>query len=456
MSRARRRSPAVPLTVSALLLLGGGYVVADAFDVVPGPLTTAPPVPDPAPFPVVTADPAARLVPALDPAAPVPAASDLTAASERLAADPRTGGGVGIVITDALTGEMLVDLDGDTPRTPASSVKLLVALAALDAYGPEHVLRTTVVADGPGRVVLVGGGDILLRADGSDVEGTGPARASLADLAAQTAAAVDGPVEVVVDDSLFTGPRYTPGWGGIDFDFVMPVGPLAVDAGVGTAGGYVSDPGLAAGEAFGRALADVGVEAAGEVTRGAAPDGGTELAAVSSAPMADIVAYMLSVSENSVAEVLGRLVALAGDEEPDHGGAARAVEGRLAALGVATEGIVLADVSGLLVEDQVPARTLAQAVTVALDPDRPRLHAAVAGLPVAALEGTLSDRMAGPAAGVLRAKTGTLTTAVSLTGVVLDDAGRLLVFAVVADELTLGGAGPARAAIDEWAADITH
>lgn len=453
-SRRRRGRRTAVLTVGTLLLLAGGYAAADAADVVPGVLTTEPPVPDPAPFPQPTGAPADPLLPPLDPAVPLPSAEQVTALSEELAADVRTGGDVGVVVRDALTDEVVTDLGGDEPRTPASSLKLLGAVAALDALGPGHVLRTTAVAGEPGQVVLVGGGDILLT--------DGPARthdvvghASLADLAAETARALDGQeVRVAVDDTLFSGPLYAPGWGGIDLDFVMPIQPLALDAGVSPTGGYVEDPALTAGRAFADALRAAGVAVTGEVTRAAAPDGATELAAVESAPLRDVVAHTLAVSENSVAEVLSRLVAVADGEEPTFAGAARAVLARLEGLGIDTDGVTLADTSGLLVENQVPAAVLADVTARALDPDRPDLRGAVTGLPVAALEGTLRNRMSGAAAGVLQAKTGTLISAVTLTGLVQDADGRLLVFSVVADELELGGVGPARAAIDEWAAAL--
>ncbi len=450
----RRRGRAAAATVTVLVLLAGGYAAADVADVVPGVLTTDPPVPDPAPFPRPSAVPAEPLLPTLDPDVPLPSPEALAALSQELVDDVRTGGDVGVVVRDALTAEVLVDIGGAAPRTPASSLKLLGAVAALDALGPGHVLRTTVVAGEPGQVVLVGGGDILLT-DGEarprDVVG----HASLRDLAARTAEAMEGQeVSVAVDDTLFSGPLYAPGWGGIDLDYVMPIQPLAVDAGVLPQGGYADDPALAAARAFADALRAEGVAVRGEVVRAAAPEGATELAAVESAPMRDVVAHTLAVSENSVSEVLARLVAVADGEEPSFAGASRAVLARLAALGVPTDGVTLADTSGLLVENQVPAAVLADVMATALDPQRPDLRGAVTGLPVAALEGTLSNRMHGAAAGVLRAKTGTLISAVSLTGLVLDADGRLLVFAVVADDLELGGVGPARAAIDEWAAGV--
>ena len=452
MSRRRRRRLATTVTIASVLLLGGGYVAADAADLVPGPLTTEPPVPEPLPFPEPSVDPAAPLLPALDAEVALPAAEQLTGIAEDLAGDVRTGGEVAVVVRDALTDEVLVDLDGGEPRTPASSLKLLGAVAALDALGPGHVLRTTAVAGESGDVVLVGGGDVLLTdgpAQPHDVVG----HASLADLAAAAAPALQGQeVRVSVDDSLFSGPLYAPGWGGIDLDFVMPIQPLAMNAGVSPNGGYQNDPALTAGEAFADALRAEGVDVTGEVGRATAPEDATELAAVESAPLRDVVAHTLEVSENSVAEVLSRLVAVADGEEPTFAGASRAVLARLEGLGVDTTGVTLADTSGLLIENQVPAAVLAEVTAVAME--RPDLRGAITGLPVAALEGTLSNRMHNAAAGLVRAKTGTLTTAVSLTGLLHDDAGRLLVFSVIADEVALGGVGPARAAIDEWAADV--
>jgi D-alanyl-D-alanine carboxypeptidase/D-alanyl-D-alanine-endopeptidase (penicillin-binding protein 4) len=90
--------------------------------------------------------------------------------------------------------------------------------------------------------------------------------------------------------------------------------------------------------------------------------------------------------------------------------------------------------------------------------DRPSLHPVLAGLPVAGWSGTLVDRyLAGrdrSGAGVVRAKTGTLTGVSALAGLVHDADGRLLVFAFDADRVRSTDA--ADAALDGLAAGLAR
>ena len=80
----------------------------------------------------------------------------------------------------------------------------------------------------------------------------------------------------------------------------------------------------------------------------------------------------------------------------------------------------------------------------------PNAHDFLEWLPVGAMEGTVDERYAATAAaGLLRAKTGSLTGVTSLAGIVQTADGRVLVFAVLADSMPSGQERP-RTAIDEF------
>ena len=73
---------------------------------------------------------------------------------------------VSIYVRDAGTNEVVVDLGSDTPRTPASTIKVLTTFAALDVLGPAYTWKTRAYAAGRvehgvlhGDLYLVGGGD---------------------------------------------------------------------------------------------------------------------------------------------------------------------------------------------------------------------------------------------------------------------------------------------------------
>jgi D-alanyl-D-alanine carboxypeptidase/D-alanyl-D-alanine-endopeptidase (penicillin-binding protein 4) len=144
---------------------------------------------------------------------------------------------------------------------------------------------------------------------------------------------------------------------------------------------------------------------------------------------------MLTSSDNDLAEALGRALALHAGLPPTFAGAAAAVSRQLSLLGVPMAGVRLLDASGLSHLDRVTPRTLV-AVLRLVDADS-RFAAIPAGLPVAGLTGTLADRYRRgrdrAAAGLVRAKTGTLAGVSALAGQVVDADGRLLVFAFLTD-----------------------
>lgn len=93
-------------------------------------------------------------------------------ASERLVRDAGLGGDVGFSVSDAETGEVLEARLGDTLLPPASTLKAVTAIYAIDRLGPSFRFRTEVLAAGPvtngrleGDLILKGGGDPTLDTD---------------------------------------------------------------------------------------------------------------------------------------------------------------------------------------------------------------------------------------------------------------------------------------------------
>lgn len=169
------------------------------------------------------------------------------------------------------------------------------------------------------------------------------------------------------------------------------------------------------------------------------------LATAESATVSEQVDLMLETSDNFLAEALGRMTAAASGKETTYDAATAAVRQRLGELGIATDSMQLADVSGLALENQVSARQFAEVVRAITSGPDPALRSALDGFPVAGLTGTLNDRYGDAStaggAGLVRAKTGTLNTVIALSGYVVDADGRLLVFSFIGNGLDPGAAG---------------
>ncbi|MFI6702668.1 D-alanyl-D-alanine carboxypeptidase/D-alanyl-D-alanine-endopeptidase [Streptomyces sp. NPDC050509] len=332
-------------------------------------------------------------------------------------------------VVDTATGEVLYGKGAATPMTPASTVKIATMVAALSALGPDHRIATTVMATPDQRkLTLVGGGDATLD------------RKRLGALAGDTARALRDSgitkVELHYDTSLYSGPREHPIGPN---DNIAPVVPLM--AGQGRLDKSTTGPaprsGNPAGDAartFAHLLRERGVRTARPPAAGKPAKGAEPLARTYSAPLADLVERALTESDNDIAESLARQTAIAAGEPASFAGAGRAVGAELTKLRLPLKGTRFADGSGLNRKDKASAALLTALLTRAADPDRPELRPVLTGLPVAGFTGTLRGRYGGtpPAAGLIRAKTGTLTGVDALAGTVVDGEGRLLAFAFLA------------------------
>ena len=389
-------------------------------------------------------------------------ATGVTAALSGLLGSSALGAHVGAVVDDLSSGQVLLSRQGGSAFAPASTAKLAVATAALDVLGPAARLTTRVVA-GPTRssVVLVGGGDPTLAAGRPPASGY-PQPATLASLAAETARALRArgvhAVHLRYDASLFTGPEMAPGWPAsyVSTGDITPIESLEVDQGRLTASGAPQDaddpgnyrprtltPAADAAGAFASLLSGHGIRVVGPVAPAAAPRRSAMIAAVSSPPLAEIIEQMLTESNNVIAENLARQVAIATGRTASFSGAAAAEAAVLRRLGIS--GITLVDGSGLSPLDQITPNTLVHLVRLAAAPHHPELRPVITGLPVAGFSGTLApggsvfNALGPPALGVVRAKTGNLSTVVSLAGIAYARNGHVLVFAFMADQLPRAG-----------------
>ena len=414
----------------------------------------------------------------LSDAAPVPAGAALAAQLNETLKPDGAGTFTGIV-QDAATGQVLFERAADDARIPASNMKLLTAGAALRVLGPDRRFSTRVVAGPtPGSVVLTGGGDVLLGA-GESAPGAVLGRAGLATLAQATVDAlqadgVTGAVSVQLDDSLFSGPSLNQAWSPEDVAAgeMAPLFPLALNSArfdpAKTTGPRPQDAAMTAAEAFAARLTAAAATAGLSVTPGVArvqPGDAPEsehgkdsarakvLAEVQSATVGQQVDLMLQTSDNYLAEVLGRMTALGAGRPGSGEDAIAAVLQQVQDMGIPTDALRAADVSGLALANRVSARQLTDVVRAMTSGADTRLRAALSGFPVAGLTGTLGGRYTDAAsaagAGLVRAKTGTLNTVIALSGYVVDADGRLLVFSFVGNGLTPGAAN--RAALDRSA-----
>ena len=198
----------------------------------------------------------------------------------------------------------------------------------------------------------------------------------------------------------------------------------------------VPDPPRFLLEAFRLALAVEGIEVRGDVRVGSTPTatwspGAPGLHVVhQSAPIGDIAVRFLKESQNLYGEAL--LHALVAGPSTSLAERRVAVAQALAALGVPTDDMQVADGSGLSRRNFLTPRLL---VTLLRALDAPTHRAAVRrALPVAGVDGTLETRMAGtPCQGRVWAKTGTLSHARALSGYLQTGSGREIVFSVLAN-----------------------
>ncbi len=378
---------------------------------------------------------------------------------------------LGVHVRALDSGDALIDQGGDLALNPASNHKLLTSIAALELLGPDYRFATTVALDGDA-LVLRGGGDPSLQTE--DLQRLAAAVRDQLDVA--------GVHRIVIDDGMFSDERVGPGYDdpeGPGYSYLAPSGALSVQwntievtlaahagavevfvdppcahvvvdnhaqlgrgeptivteaAGertrvridgklrrgeVHTQRRRVADPGRFAASVFAAALAP---ERSLPIERGTASAAALPIAEHRSAPLLEVLHSALKFSNNFTTEqVLRTLGHHASGEPGDWRNGTAAVRAFWRALGRAPEEIVFENASGYSRRGRISARALVDLLAWSQRPGS-RAAGLVGALAIAGTDGTLRDRLR-DGAGRVFAKTGTLSGASALSGIVVDRSG---------------------------------
>jgi D-alanyl-D-alanine carboxypeptidase len=147
-----------------------------------------------------------------------------------------------------------------------------------------------------------------------------------------------------------------------------------------------------------------------------------------------IVAYMLTWSDNLLAERIARASAVSAGNSRDSVGVSRTFHAIFNDLGISHQDLVVKDGSGLSRENRVTAQQISQLLFVMAQNEK--YLPLIDGLPIGGVTGTLSERFietAPSAVGLVRAKTGTLNGTTNLAGYI-ESEDRNYIFVIIADK----------------------
>ena len=405
-----------------------------------------------------------------------------TVSAEDAVAAAGLSGAVSYVLADAETGAVIAAREPDRPMPPASTMKALTAILAMQRLGAQHRFVTRLVATGPiaggqvqGDLVLAGGGDPLLDSDDLAV--------LAADLAAAGVRGVTGrfviwngaiPNRAQIAEGQPVHAAYNPTVSGLMLNFnrvhlewrkagadvtlsldaragrhvpqahtiTAAVAPrdlplfthdlrggvehwTVASGALGRAGARwlpVRNPAAYAGDVFQTLARAQGVTLPPPVERHDLPTG-DEIARHLSPPLTEILTGMLRHSTNLTAEAVG----LAATGAADQAASAQAMRDALwhqVPLGRA----VLLDHSGLNGASWITAAGMAQALALA----GPGAH-----LPALLRAHEVTDAAARQAklpGALVQAKTGTLNFSSNLVGYLTPAGGKPMVFAILTED----------------------
>lgn len=455
------------VSVVVTLAVCVGYTIADVYDVAPGLLTA-----QSAPTRTYSAIPTPLAAGAVAGKADRDVPIDEKKAEKLITAlGESEGTGNFSVAIAAADGTIAAERNLDTEREPASTTKTLTAFTAVHTLEMSGTLDTEVYlthADTSPTIVLQGHGDMLLgegQNDPSHING----RAGLATLAQNTAQSLRqrgiDQVALAMDDSLFGDDNTSTALEQNNDGNAMytPLSSMAVDGGRMRYGltadpdAFADYPTLSrttasdAAQTFRSLLTQQGITVT-DSSDTSGTEASARIAKVSSAPLNEVMAFMLRHSDNTLAELFARLTALKLGLGNSMDADIQAVVQVLRANDIPTDGLHLTSCSGLAAGTRlrIPTLLAVQRSLVGLDDGG---AAEIEGLSVPGLTGTARNRAANDdIKGLARVKTGSLGGVRALVGNVSREHGGVLLFAVIvndsSDELA------ANNAIDDFMAGL--
>lgn len=372
---------------------------------------------------------------------PAVAAAGVAAKTQAILQKNGFGGGLtGVVIWDFSAGRLVYELNKDVMLAPASNMKLVTTLSALTTWGPDHRFKTElygpdaeVSSDGVlvGDLYLKGFGDPSLSTRDYQRRELGFRTASFENFAKRLKTLKVRRLKgrVLGDESYFDtvrdGPTWTP-------NLQLESGTLSALSGNESVedGRRVRDPALYAARLMTQALRARGIKVTGDPGVGTVPDTARLYKQQFSAPLATLLKRLDKNSDNFFAEIItkgfGKQVMGVGSTQAGLDVSRRTMD----AMGRDPASFVLVDGSGLSYQNRLTAAGLA----VLLGAARQRTDTDVFydALAIAGEDGTLAWRMDHTAAqGNARAKTGTLSISVCLSGYVTSANGHKIGYAML-------------------------
>lgn len=342
--------------------------------------------------------------------------------------------GIKVVLVDS--GEVIYSKNAYKLHHPASTTKLFTASAALAKLGPDYQFETTLytdkVTDGKvvGNIYLKGSADPVL--EPKDI-------LHLADSIVQSGiTSIEG--NLVVDESYFDTVREGPGWMWDD----RPLQISALSIREIQPDNEKSSRALVCGHLLKTVLIQEGIEISGQVVVGTVPIEAGKIATHLSPPLSDIIKQMNKPSDNWIAEFLFKSIGAEVKGEPGTWKKGRdAVTEFLGEIMDNTPTHRFVDGSGLSRYNLVNAELLTS-LLVYMYHNFELMPELMASLPIAGVDGTLTNRMQGMyAEKVLRAKTGTLSGVSALAGYTSTTDGEVLAFGILISHY-VGSAAKAR------------